>query len=126
MAYVTKASLPLGLAEPVGSAQRLDSAQPLNLAQRIWQVVAAIPVGRVCSYGEVAKRAGLPGYARYVGTVLKQLPEGSKLPWFRVINSQGRISFAEGSAEFLAQRQHLLAEGVAVSGNKIAKCHWDF
>lgn len=36
--------------------------------------------------------AGYPGYARHVGRALGNLPEGSKLPWFRVINSQGKIS----------------------------------
>lgn len=56
--------------------------------------------------------AGLPGYARYVGTVLKKLPSGSRLPWHRVINASGRISFPQGSEQYQRQKQLLEAEGV--------------
>lgn len=102
-------------------ANRTDhpSCDILSKAERIWQVVAAIPAGKVSSYGEVATRAGLPGYARYVGTTLSKLPEGSALPWFRVLNSQGKISFPKDSAAFLAQVGHLKAEGVEVVGGKV-------
>ena len=85
----------------------------------IYQVVANIPKGRVCSYGEVASKAGLPGYARYVGYTLKHLPAGSTLPWHRVVNAKGKISFPVGSAQFERQRQLLVAEGVLVNNGTI-------
>ena len=72
--------------------------------EKIWQVVHQIPRGKVASYGQVARLAELPGYARYVGYVMKNLPAGTKLPWHRVVNSQGRISFPQSSAQYQRQK----------------------
>lgn len=91
----------------------------LTNAERIWQVVAGIPKGKVSSYGEIAKLAGLPGYARYVGTTLSKLPEGSALPWFRVLNSQGKISFPADSAAYREQVERLRADGIEVNEGKV-------
>ena len=79
----------------------------------IFYVIARIPEGSITTYGEVARMAGFPGYARHVGKALSRLPEGSKLPWHRVINSQGRISL-QGD-DLLRQKEKLVAEGIAVS-----------
>ncbi|EXU76976.1 MULTISPECIES: MGMT family protein [Erwinia] len=97
-----------------------------NFCQRIWQIVAAIPFGRVTTYGEIARLAGSPRAARQVGGVLKRLPRGSKLPWHRVINRQGQISLSGDDLQ--RQRQALLAEGIEVSAEgKIAlsQYRWD-
>lgn len=80
--------------------------------RRIWDVVAAIPEGCVLNYGEVARLAGLPGRARLVGRALGLAPKSMKLPWHRVVNAQGRISFRKGGAKHRAQRKRLEAEGV--------------
>ena len=48
--------------------------------QRICAVVDSIPRGRVATYGQVAREAGLPQRARLVGRVLSKLPRGSRLP----------------------------------------------
>ncbi|MCG8316271.1 MAG: MGMT family protein [Pseudomonadales bacterium] len=63
----------------------------------IVQTVASIPAGKVASYGTIARLCGYATYARYVGTVLKQLPADTRLPWHRVINSKGEIAFPAGS-----------------------------
>jgi methylated-DNA-protein-cysteine methyltransferase related protein len=60
--------------------------------QRIYAVVRRIPHGRVATYGQVAALAGLAGRARQVGYALHALPEGSPLPWHRVINARGEVS----------------------------------
>ncbi len=60
--------------------------------QRVWQIVASIPEGCVTTYGEVARLAGSLRAARQVGGVLRRLPEGSTLPWHRVVNRHGAIS----------------------------------
>ncbi len=94
------------------------------LAQ-IFAVIQQIPFGRVTTYGDVAKMAGYPGYARHVGKALGNLPEGSKLPWFRVINSQGKISLKDGDMQ--RQRRELMAEGVEVSATgkvSLKKYRW--
>ncbi|ROV59448.1 MGMT family protein [Vibrio ponticus] len=82
------------------------------LAQ-IFAVIHQIPEGKVTSYGEIAKLAGYPGYARHVGKALGNLPEGSKLPWHRVLNSQGKISLK--GHDLNRQRAKLLAEGIECS-----------
>jgi len=79
---------------------------------RIRAAVAAIPCGRVDSYGGVARRAGLPGRARLVGHALRTAPADLELPWYRVVNASGRISFPAGSRQHALQRRLLAAEGV--------------
>ena len=103
-----------------GSKQKLDGIgnktlfmDELNTQQKIWQIVAAIPAGFVASYGQVAKLAGLPNAARQVGRTLKNLPKDTRLPWHRVINSQGKISLPDSSRGYYIQKQRLEAEGVA-------------
>ncbi|MBY4678213.1 MGMT family protein [Marinobacterium arenosum] len=89
------------------------------MCQKVWQVVAAIPPGKVASYGQVAELAGLPRMARMVGRILSQLPKDSQLPWFRVINAQGRISFPLDSDAYRCQRERLEADGVEFNGERI-------
>lgn len=89
--------------------------EDISLDQRIWLTIMAIPEGRVSSYGEVARRAGLPGGARRVGRALRVLPAGSAVPWHRVLNSQGKSSLPEGSESWRAQRDQLEEEGVEIS-----------
>lgn len=85
-----------------------------SFPQRVWQIVASIPEGCVTTYGEVARLAGSPRAARQVGGVLRRLPEGSTLPWHRVVNRHGAISLT--GPDLQRQRQALLSEGVQVSG----------
>lgn len=87
--------------------------------QRIWQAVAAIPRGRVDTYGGVARRAGLPGRARLVGHALKVAPSALRLPWHRVLAVGPRISLPTGSAAHLEQRRRLEAEGHRFSGGRL-------
>ena len=54
---------------------------------RIHAVVGRIPRGRVATYGQVARLAGLPGHARRVGYALSALPAGSRLPSRRALRA---------------------------------------
>lgn len=84
-----------------------------SFQQRIYQILAAIPYGKVTTYGDIARLAGSPRAARQVGGVLKRLPTGSKLPWHRVINRLGEISLMGDDLD--RQRCALLEEGIEVS-----------
>lgn len=86
--------------------------------RRILDAVRAIPRGRVASYGQIARRAGLPGRARLVGHVLRQAGERD-LPWHRVLRADGRIALPAGSAGFDAQQRRLRREGVTVTGGRV-------
>lgn len=88
--------------------------------EKIWQVVNEIPAGWVATYGQVAQLAGLPGYARYVGHVLKNLPADSKLPWFRVVNAQGRLSFEISTRQYQRQKSLLEKEGIVFINGKFS------
>lgn len=90
-----------------------------ELAQLILQVVALIPYGKVATYGQIAKMAGLPKHARLVGRVLQQV-EDKYLPWHRVINSQGKISLSKLDAQGdNLQIVKLQAENIVVNAGKI-------
>ena len=87
---------------------------------RVYAAIAAIPPGRVASYGAIAARAGLPGRARLVGRLLGEVPDGMELPWFRVLRSSGEIALPKGSRGFREQVRRLRAEGVEVKNGRVA------
>ena len=81
--------------------------------ERIYLVIARIPRGRVATYGQIADLVGITGQARRIGYALSALPDGSPVPWHRVINAQGRISFPPTSKAAKLQRRLLKQEGIA-------------
>lgn len=99
--------------------------RPLSAAESaIVKAVRALRVGEVAAYGEVARRAGLPGRARLVARVLAHAGELA-LPWHRVLRADGRIAFAPGSDGFVEQARRLQAEGVIVMDGRVrmpARC----
>lgn len=89
--------------------------------RRIWRVVAAIPPGRVMSYGQVARCAGLGRVARQVGQALRAAPAALDLPWHRVLRADGSIAFPPGSRAFNQQVRRLRAEGVTVMHGRVTR-----
>ena len=89
------------------------------MAQRIRETIAAIPPGRVASYGQLAELAGWPRRARFVARVLGQTSAAKHLPWHRVIHSDGRIAFSKDSSAFRKQRDRLLSEGISVLAGRV-------
>jgi len=83
----------------------------------VYQVTRLIPSGRVASYGQVATYVVSPRHARAVGTALKLLPPElvHEVPWQRVINAQGRISFRGDVTRPVEQERLLVEEGVEFS-----------
>jgi methylated-DNA-protein-cysteine methyltransferase-like protein len=100
-------------------AKKTPAVSSGSVPEMILAAVRRIPRGKVCTYGNVAEVAGLPRRARLVGTVLRQSPSARGLPWFRVINAGGRISFPVGSDAYARQRQKLEAEGVVFVGGRV-------
>jgi methylated-DNA-protein-cysteine methyltransferase-like protein len=80
---------------------------------RIEAAIRRIPQGKVSTYGEVARAAGLPGAARMVAQVLHR---GFGLPWQRVLGAGGEIKLRGDSA--IEQRLRLEAEGVRFRGRR--------
>ena len=88
-----------------------DDPLPAGRYPRIYDLVRQVPAGEVATYGQVAFVAEL-ATPRIVGYAMAALPGGSDVPWYRVVNSAGRISpRREGDADH-RQRERLVAEGV--------------
>jgi len=79
--------------------------------QKAKQVIRRIPKGKVATYGQIAVLAGDARGSRQVSWVLHSCSESDKLPWHRVINSQGRISLPKNMGYEL-QRALLSDEGI--------------
>ncbi len=94
--------------------------------ERVLDVIANIPQGRVMTYGQLAEVAGMPRHARAVGDILHGLSLETDLPWWRVINSSGKIStYKVGTGEL--QRGLLEREAVQFDANgklKLEKYRW--
>ena len=85
-----------------------------DAAAAICAVVSRIPPGWVATYGQVAAMAGLPRRARLVGHVLQQLDAESRVPWHRVVNAKGEVSYAASrNGGDAVQRRLLEQEGIA-------------
>jgi methylated-DNA-protein-cysteine methyltransferase related protein len=79
----------------------------------IYAVIRRIPKGWVATYGQVAAMAGLPRRARLVGHVLQHLDPRTNIPWHRVVNAKGEVSYSlsRNGGDVLQQRL-LEKEGV--------------
>ena len=82
-------------------------------AAAICAVIRRIPKGWVATYGQVAALAGFPRRARLVGRVLQDLDPASDIPWHRVVNAKGEVSYSPSRNGGDVLQQHLLKkEGV--------------
>jgi len=88
---------------------------------RIYEITRQIPRGKVATYGQIADLAGLPGRARVVGYALYRVaPDDTAIPWQRVINAKGKISYdARRGGNDSLQRNLLEAEGIHFARDKI-------
>ena len=80
--------------------------------KEVYEIVRAIPYGKVLTYGEIARLTGCPNHSRLVGRVMQGASQALELPCHRVVNSQGRT--APGWTE---QRMLLEKEGVIFKAN---------
>lgn len=80
--------------------------------ERVYAIVEQVPAGWVTTYGDVATIAGSPRVARHVGWALAALPDGRDVPWHRVINAKGMISYKGDTWRGETQRRRLEEEGV--------------
>jgi methylated-DNA-protein-cysteine methyltransferase related protein len=89
--------------------------------QAIWEVIARVPRGKVSTYGDVARAAGLPGRARQAGYALRHMPDGLNLPWHRILGAGGKIVFPPRSKQHREQARLLRSEGVEVIKGRVAR-----
>jgi methylated-DNA-protein-cysteine methyltransferase-like protein len=86
-------------------------------SKKVIFLIGKIPEGKVATYGQIAKLAGKPHGSRGVAWILHSSSRAYRLPWQRVLGSQGKISFPWGSPSFVRQKRLLLGEGVEFGEN---------
>ena len=103
---------------------------PANTPQfnnRVYDLVRLIPRGKALTYGQIAAFLEVPNGARAVGWALAALPNGTDVPWHRVINAQRRASPRGAGDSQQRQLERLAAEGVQIStdGQVAADAMWN-
>lgn len=104
----------------------MESENKQQMRIVLYMLLSKVPPGRLVTYGQLAKMAGYPGLARWVGRVLSQLPDDTQLPWHRVVAAGGRLSLPQNSRASDEQRQRLRLEGIFVAQDrvKLADYQW--
>jgi methylated-DNA-protein-cysteine methyltransferase-like protein len=96
--------------------------------QGICAVIRRIPWGWVATYGQVAAMAGMPRRARLVGRVLQRLDPAVKIPWHRVVNAKGEVSYSlSRNGGDILQRRLLEKEGLRFDDKNrldLERCRW--
>ena len=87
--------------------------------QRVYEVVRTIPVGRVTTYGLIAKKLGTASSARTVGWALNACHNDSSIPAHRVVNRNGLLSGKHHFKGFDLMKQLLENEGIKVKDDKV-------
>lgn len=81
-------------------------------SEKVLKLIKKIPAGKVATYGQIAALAGKPQGSRGVAWLLHSCSESHDLPWQRVLNSKGKISFPPGTKSYRQQKKLLVSEGV--------------
>jgi methylated-DNA-protein-cysteine methyltransferase-like protein len=114
-------SKPIDFAAIMGAAStpapRKPARKPAGSWSGIYKLVKQIPRGSVITYGGVAKKIRLRGGARVVGYAMAACPNGSGIPWHRVIGAGGHLRLNEPLVSL--QRRLLESEGVHFIGRRV-------
>ena len=87
--------------------------------QSVYDFLAAIPKGKVVTYGQIAVFLGNAYYAQTVGNILHENPDGEKYPCYKVVNAQRKLAeyYAFGGLD--VQKQRLEEDGIVVKDGKV-------
>lgn len=96
--------------------------------EAICAVIRRIPRGWVATYGQVATMAGMPRRARLVGRILQRLDPATRIPWHRVVNAKGEVSYSlSRNGGDILQRRLLEKEGLEFDDKNrldLERCRW--
>lgn len=83
----------------------------MSVYSTVYKIVATIPSGKVMAYGQIAEM--IPKCtARMVGYAMSSAPDDLNIPWWRVVNSQLKISLRNANDHHILQRKILMEEGI--------------
>ncbi len=97
-----------------------------EFAATVIKTIKKIPAGKVATYRQIAELSGKPHAARGVSWILHSCSTRYKLPWHRVLNSQGKISFEKNTFNYRQQKKRLEKEGIVFTGESLSlpKYQW--
>ena len=98
-----------------------------EFTEKVIKQIRSIPAGKVTTYKQIAELAGKPQGSRGVAWILHSCSTTYKLPWHRVLNSKGKISFERQTHNFRQQKKRLESEGVIINADgqlSLAKFQW--
>ena len=87
--------------------------------QQVYEYLAAIPRGKVVTYGQIAQYLGSNNLARTVGNILHRNPDGDKYPCYKVVTANGRLSEHYAFGGLARQQARLEQDGIAVKNGKV-------
>ncbi|PKA82652.1 methylated-DNA-protein-cysteine methyltransferase-like protein [Ulvibacter sp. MAR_2010_11] len=96
--------------------------------EKVYQVAALIPYGKVTSYGAIANYLGASGSARMVGWAMNNSHNKDNIPAHRVVNRKGLLTGKHHFDGTNLMQQLLESEGIDVINNQIQdfeKLFWD-
>jgi methylated-DNA-[protein]-cysteine S-methyltransferase len=110
----TKEKMKLQISSKMASmsnkATRISTNKPIRSSE-VYDLLLKIPVGKVSTYGDLARALGNPSASRAIGRILGENPNPIKVPCHRIVMSNGRVGgYAYGTAK---KRQLLEKEGVS-------------
>lgn len=87
--------------------------------QIVYEYLIAIPNGKVVTYGQIAEFLGNKNFARIVGNILHENPDGDKYPCYKVVNAKGNLAKNYAFGGVGCQKMRLEADGVIIKNNKV-------
>ncbi|MBE6589681.1 MAG: MGMT family protein [Ruminococcaceae bacterium] len=87
--------------------------------QALYELLRAVPRGKVVTYGTLAEMLGNRAWARAVGNALHSNQDGEKYPCYRVVNCKGELSRAYAFGGLEEQKRRLRKDGIAVENGKV-------
>ena len=98
---------------------RLPEKEIKSFEDKVLEIVARIPPGKVTTYGLIARAAGMPASARTVGWILNRQKFNPHIPAHRVVNRKGRLTGKMHFETPTLMEQLLQSEGVPVKNDRI-------
>jgi len=102
-------------------------AELTEFSKQVIAVIKKVPKGKVATYKQVAALSGKPHAVRAIAWILHSSSKAHKLPWQRILNAQGKISFPPTTLNYKKQKSLLQKEGVQFLENgriDLAKYQW--
>lgn len=89
------------------------------MKEKVYELLKAIPYGKVVTYGDIAIALGNRRLARVVGNILHQNKDVLTYPCYKVVTSKGGLSKAYAFGGIEGQEALLKKEGIEVIDNKV-------